>query len=168
MATRDNETQESTRTIVVAIIISVLALGSVGLIVWMNPPFDIMMVEELVITGVQFNTDSLNVTVRNVGENNPFTVTEVMVKQTQTYKPFILPGLKLTVFEEISAGEQVSINLNFNWTLGSAYRVRLETAKGNSFYDYAVAPVYPIAPIPLENPFNHPFWHRQSFAFEYW
>ena len=157
MATRDNETQESTRTIVVAIIISVLALGSVWLIVLVNSPYQITSIEKLVITGVQFNTDSLNVTVRNVGEINPFTVTEVMVNQTQTYTSFILPGLKMTVFEEIPAGEQVSINLNFNWALGSTYRVRLETAKGNSFSYDAVAPIYPIAPIPLENPFNHPF-----------
>jgi len=24
------------------------------------------------------------------------------------------------------------------------------------------------APTPPENPFNHPFWHRLSFAYEYW
>jgi hypothetical protein len=71
--------------------------------------------------------------------------------------------------EAIPAGEQASVTVNFWWTASKSYYITLEGVRMNDNWGtnaqiLAVAP----PPIPLENPFNRPFWHKQSFAYEYW
>ena len=154
-----------------AVIVVVLASAMVGLAflflsAWMgsiNPGFT--MTEDLTIKHVQFNEGLMTVTAENNGRG-PIIIGEVMVRETS--EPFTLQGYltlpfyKVLVEEQIEAGEQVSFTIGYEWTPGTFYQVVLVSLKGNPFGYNAVAPA------PLENPFNHPFWHRPSFAYEYW
>jgi hypothetical protein len=163
-----NLRQAPTRHVVEVIVIVVAsAVGGLALFLsaWMgsiNPGF--MMYEDLTIKHVQFSEGLMTVTAENNGRG-PIIIGEVRVSETS--EPFTLQGLtlpfdKVLVEEQIEAGEHVSITIGYEWTPGTFYQVVLVSLKGNPFGYNAVAPT------PLKNPFNHPFWHRPSFAYEYW
>lgn len=155
------------RVMEVIVIVLASAVGGLALFLsaWMgslNPGF--MMIEDLTIKHVQFSEGLMTVTAENYGRG-PIIIGEVWV--SETFEPFTLQGLtppfdKVPVEEQIEAGEQVSFTIGYEWTPGTFYQVVLVSLKGNPFGYNAVAPA------PLENPFNHPFWHRPSFAYEYW
>jgi hypothetical protein len=161
--------QAPTRHVVeVIVIVLASAIGGLALFLsaWMgsiNPGFP--MTENLTIKHVQFSEGLLTVTAENYGRG-PIIIGEVMVSETS--EPFTLQGYltlpfdKVLVEEQIEADEQVSITIGYEWTPATFYQVVLVSLKGNPFGYNAVAPA------PLENPFNHPFWHRPSFAYEYW
>jgi hypothetical protein len=96
------------------------------------PPYGITKMSDLGITEVQFEKDYLNITVENICTQaktiSEVTVSDLMAGDTgfiinQTSTPHTIP-----LHEPISAGEQISIRISFNWTSGHAYQIKLETA----------------------------------------
>lgn len=87
--------------------------------IW-TAPYGITSMRDLNITDAQFEKDYLTVTVENLGTRSKI-IEEVKVNQTST--PHIV-----SVHEPISAGEQISIRISFNWTSGYTYLIILETA----------------------------------------
>jgi hypothetical protein len=162
--------QAPTKHAAVIIFVLVSAIAGSGLLflsAWMGSvaPSGLMMMEYLAVKHVQFSEDLMTVTAKNYGRG-PINIGEVKVSETP--EPFTIEGYLTLPFdtvpveEQIEAGEQSSITISYEWTPGTFYQVVLVSLKGNPFGYNAVAPA------PLENPFNHPFWHKQSFVYEYW
>jgi hypothetical protein len=163
---------------VVIIVVLALACSMLLLVTWMVSPlgYGPMLVGSLRVELVQFGVGHLDVTVMNDGDYSTI-VTGVIVNQIQTRTlPFmsqghnvtvdeILPGTTVVVNEPIPKGEHRLIVVSYEWTSGSRYAIGL-TSEDGGYYFYH--PEVYSAPTPPENPFNHPFWHRPSFAYEYW
>jgi hypothetical protein len=97
-----------------------LAITGLAFLSWMNPltvgPIGIV---DLRITDAQFDNGYLNVTVKNVGCSGTV-ISGVTVNQTST--PYTFP-----VHEQIWANEEISVCIDFKWTSGYAYQIKLET-----------------------------------------
>lgn len=114
------------------VIMPVLATAAALLLIsWMGTTsVAIMQTADLSITKVQFDKDYLTITVKNQGTHaltiNEVTVSEAtvgdegMVNQTSTPYTF-------SVHAPVSAGEQISICINFKWTSGYLHQIKLET-----------------------------------------
>ncbi len=120
--------------IVMVIALTVLAFTGILLtLAWMSPlTVSPMANEDLRVTDVQFDEDYLTLTVKNSGVSAA-TINEAMVNQSSTQHT-------VPLHEPIAAGKQISIRVRFSWVSGCTYRVGLVTARGNSFFHFAVAP----------------------------
>jgi len=94
-------------------------------------------------------------------------ITKVIITQYWEYPQSCSEWNTILVSNIIPAGEQALITLNFEWIAGSKYLILVECERrdwSSSAQLVAFAP----QPIPLENPFGHPFCHRPSFPYDYW
>ena len=100
-----------------------LAITGLAFLAWINPltigPIGPIGTVDLRITDVHFHNDYLNVTVKNVGCSGTV-ISGVTVNQTST--PHTIP-----LHEQIWAGEEISVRIDFKWTSGYAYQIKLET-----------------------------------------
>ena len=117
--------------VITAIVFAVI--GTLLTLAWMYPlTIPIIARENLNINDVQFHTNYLTLSVKNICEY-PTTISEVIINQTST-------SLTFPMSEPISAYGQASIRINFNWSSSSTYQVGVETARGNHFSYTAVTP----------------------------
>jgi hypothetical protein len=118
------------------LVITVIVFAVIGILLtlaWMYPlTVPIMTRENLSITNVQFDTNCLTLSVKNICEYQT-TISEVLIDQTSLLHTF-------PVSEQISAYGQASIRISFNWSSGFTYQVGVATARGNHFYYTAIAP----------------------------
>jgi F0F1-type ATP synthase membrane subunit c/vacuolar-type H+-ATPase subunit K len=160
MATGDDESQISVNAVAVLIIVALACVGSAWLVgEWMGEhTYGTMGWEGLRLTEAKFGRGFLSLTLIETGTVNGVTINE----HGEPIRSVTANGVNQNCTSFTILEDRFSIIINLDWTSGSTYRIGLETARGNVFsYDV-------VAPTPLENPFNHPSWHRPLFAYEYW
>jgi hypothetical protein len=142
MTMRDEERIVLTKKGTVFFIAFALAIVGLALLVsaWMNaltltvaPP---MGEEILRVTGLQFETGYLNLTVKNTGARN-VEIRQVAIENMD--RPEV-PEFKAIAYELVPAGEQISFSISYEWISGDTYQVRLTNSQGNLFLWTAVAP----------------------------
>ncbi len=166
----------STRNAVSAVILALAVIGSALLLnAWMGAVSVApgMNVEYLRIADVEFKAGCLKLTVRNDLGGSSTHITAVSVNQTLTTTlPYViqgrnitrdevLPGFSVACDEPVDRDRQVSIIVDYDWTPFTEYKVGVR-GWGNWFF------LKVFAPGPLENPFNHPPWHKPTLLYEYW
>jgi hypothetical protein len=96
-----------------------------------------MVVEEICVTDVQFETGYLTLTVSS--EDGVSTeITEVVIRNLN--HPLAVPEFKAIANELVPAGEQISISISYEWISGDKYQIRLTSSRGNQFIEKAAAP----------------------------
>jgi hypothetical protein len=142
MTMRDEERIVLTKKGTVFFIAFALAIVGLALLVsaWMNaltltvaPP---MGEEILRVTGLQFETGYLNLTVKNTVARN-VEIRQVAIENMD--RPEV-PEFKAIAYELVPAGEQISFSISYEWISGDTYQVRLTNSQGNLFLWTAVAP----------------------------
>ncbi len=131
---------------------------------------DSMMTRDFEITSVQFVPGHVILAVQNVVRWN-VELTEVNTREYWfDQHPDSTGDLHaIPLRETIPSGEQTSVTVNFRWAASKSYYIAIEGVRVNDNWGtnaqiLAVAP----PPLPLENPFNHPFWHKPLTRYEYW
>jgi hypothetical protein len=122
--------------VVLAVVGSVLVLNAcVGAL---STPVDlVMVVEEICVTDVQFETGYLTLTVSS--EDGVSTeITEVVIRNLN--HPLAVPEFKAIANELVPAGAQISISISYEWISGDTYQIGLTSSRGNQFIEKAVAP----------------------------
>jgi len=162
--------QAPARHVFVVIVVLASAIAGLALLflgAWMGSlQQGSMMVTEVRIVDAQFSRFGyLTLIVENVITLDE-RVTEVRICQFRNNE-FASAWYVVPVSQIISAGEQRSITVDFKWTAGESYYVILSCERSDWSSNAQLVVAAP-PPISLENPFNHPFWHRPSFAYEYW
>jgi flagellin-like protein len=118
------------------ILIAVTVAVSIAVAAWMGAlTFTFTATEQVQITDLDFltGTEYINVTIRNTG-TSPVTINEAWVngvKQTTS-----LPSMPLAV----GANEVGYLAIQYDWTNGNNYEVKLVSSKGNAFLRTEIAP----------------------------
>jgi hypothetical protein len=156
----------------VAVIVVVIASAIVGLAFLFLSPWigslqpGSMIVTEVRIMDAQFSRSGyLTLIVENIVTLDEI-VTEVRICQFRNNE-FASAWYVVPVSQIIPSGEQRSITVDFKWAAGESYYVILSCERRDWSSNAQLVVTAP-PPILLENPFNHPFWHRPSFTYEYW
>jgi flagellin-like protein len=115
------------------ILIAVTVAVSIAVAAWMGAlTFTFTATEQVQITDLDFvdgTTKYINVTVRNTG-TSPVTISEAWVNgEKQTITSFT-----------ISANSVEYLELQYTWTEGDTYEVKLVSSKGNAFLRTETAP----------------------------
>jgi len=115
------------------ILIAVTVAVSIAVAAWMGAlTFTFTATEQVQITDLDFvdgTTKYINVTVRNTG-TSPVTISEAWVNgEKQTITSFT-----------ISANSVEYLELQYAWTKGDTYEVKLVSSKGNAFLRTETAP----------------------------
>jgi hypothetical protein len=108
------------KAVICIVIAMILAITGLALVFRDPGPIGPIGIVELRITDVQFDEDYLNITVKNVGAASTI-ISEVIINQTST--PHTVP-----VHEPISAGGEIIIRIDFKWTSGYTYQIKLKTS----------------------------------------
>ena len=131
-----------------AITMVILAvLGSVFFLAWIEilrpkypADYGAMLVEYIIITDVQFRTESLTINVTNPPPEyctSTVKITKVTVNNLNQNTSVNIPAN-----ETIQVDTQRSIRINYEWTFGSAYNIMLISTRESTFNFTAVAPPY--------------------------
>ena len=164
--------QAPTRHVFVVIVVLASAISGLALLflsAWMGSlQTGGMATIDFQITDVQFVPGYLTLTVQNVVEWD-VKLTEI---RTLWFDEIPEPGIDVSPIplnRIIPAGEQASITVSFKWTAGKSYYFVLEgVGMRSNWGTNAQIRVFAPPPIPLDNPFNHPFWHKPTSTYEYW
>ncbi len=121
----------------IATIVMIAVTGTLLLSAWIDATsVHIMYTGDLSITHVQFDKDTITVTVKNQGilifTINKVTVSEVIVSEEETIRQNSTSHT-FSVRSQISEGEQISICMGLKWTSGCLYQIKLETATTADF-----------------------------------
>jgi len=116
------------------ILIAVTVAVSIAVAAWMGAlTFTFMATEQVQITNVAFGPDAdthnkVNITMLNTG-TTPVTLSEIWVG-----------SIKFASTQSISANSNYTAVLDFTWTQGYNYQIKVLSTKGNQFTYPATAP----------------------------
>ncbi|TRO43778.1 hypothetical protein E2P30_02475 [Candidatus Bathyarchaeota archaeon] len=121
----------------IATIVMIVATGTLLFSEWIDATsVHIMHTADLSITHVQFDKDTITLTVENQGfltfTIDKVTVSEVIVNEEETINQNST-SITFSVRSQISEGEQISICVGLRWTSGCFYQIKLETTTTADF-----------------------------------
>ena len=120
------------------ILIAVTVAVSIAVAAWMGAlTVGFMATEELKITNVQFTdsgTKQMVITARNTG-SGALTISDVYVNNVLVASPTYDPDPPA-----LEANEVLTATFDYAWIEGTAYQVKLQTTKGNTFIFQATGP----------------------------
>jgi len=136
-----------TRKIAAITMVILAVMGSVFFLAWieeLRPKYPIdyggMLTEYIIITDVQFGTDSLTINVTNPPPEyctSTVKITKVTVSNLNQSISINIPAN-----ETIQVDTQRSIRISYEWTFGSTYNIMLISARECTFNFTVVAPPY--------------------------
>jgi archaeal type IV pilus assembly protein PilA len=113
------------------ILIAVTVAVSIAVAAWMGAlSFGFMQTEEIRITNVQFTESNAEVTAINTGSSNVVIIAAYEGNNYESVDPSIT----------ITPGEAASFSIPGEYSSGTSYQFKLESARGNVFVYTATAP----------------------------